>query len=100
FGHVGRINAWKGQEDFLEASLKLMPDYPRMHILFSGDAYKGEEWREDKLKKEIDESGFRNRIHYLGFQKDIDRVYRTMDTLVSTSNGRETFSLVVAEAMS
>ncbi|KGH79922.1 glycosyl transferase family 1 [Oenococcus oeni IOEB_0607] len=100
FGHVGRINAWKGQEDFLKASLKLMPDYPKMHILFSGNAYKGEEWREGKLKKEINESGFSDRIHYLGFQKNISKIYRTIDVLVSTSNGRETFSLVVAEAMS
>ncbi|KGH62272.1 glycosyl transferase family 1 [Oenococcus oeni S13] len=100
FGHVGRINAWKGQEDFLKASLKLMPDYPKMHILFSGNAFKGEEWREEKLKKEINESGFSDRIHYLGFQKNISKVYRTIDVLVSTSNGRETFSLVVAEAMS
>ncbi|WP_143795076.1 glycosyltransferase family 4 protein, partial [Oenococcus oeni] len=80
--------------------LKLMPDYPKMHILFSGNAYKGEEWREGKLKKEINESGFSDRIHYLGFQKNISKIYRTIDVLVSTSNGRETFSLVVAEAMS
>ncbi len=100
FGHVGRINAWKGQEDFLKVSLELMSLYPKLHILFSGDAYKGEKWREEKLKNEISESGFRDRIHYLGFQKDINKVYRTMDALVSTSNGRETFSLVVAEAMS
>ncbi|SYW15667.1 N-acetylgalactosamine transferase [Oenococcus oeni] len=100
FGHVGRINAWKGQEDFLKVSLELMSLYPKLHILFSGDAYKGEKWREEKLKNEISESGFRDRIHYLGFQKDINKVYRTMDVLVSTSNGRETFSLVVAEAMS
>ncbi|OIL12218.1 glycosyl transferase family 1, partial [Oenococcus oeni] len=100
FGHIGRINAWKGQEDFLKASLELMPDYPEMHILFSGNAYKGEEWRENKLKKEISDSGFSSRIHYLGFQQNIEKVYRTINVLVSTSNERETFSLVVGESMS
>ncbi|OIM20754.1 glycosyl transferase family 1 [Oenococcus oeni] len=99
FGHVGRINAWKRQGDFLQASLKLMPDYPNMHILFSGNAFKGEEWREEDLKKKIQASDYADRIHYLGFQRDINRVYRTLNVLVSTSNGRETFSMVVAEAM-
>ncbi|OIM25240.1 glycosyl transferase family 1 [Oenococcus oeni] len=99
FGHVGRINAWKGQEDFLKASLKLMPDYPKMHILFSGNAYRGEEWRETKLKKEINESGFSDRIHYLGFQRNVPKVFNTMNVFVSSSTRPDPFPMVTLEAM-
>ncbi len=99
FGHVGRINAWKGQEDFLKASLKLMSNYSKVHVLFSGNAYKGEEWREEKLKKEINESGFSDRIHYLGFQHEIRKVFNTMNVFVSSSIRPDPFPMVTLEAM-
>ncbi|MFT8703224.1 MAG: glycosyltransferase family 4 protein [Oenococcus oeni] len=99
FGHVGRINAWKGQEDFLKASLQLLPNYPKMHILFSGNAFKGEEWREEKLKKEIVESAFQGRIHYLGFQREVGKVFNTMDVFISSSTRPDPFPMVTLEAM-
>ncbi|EJO08408.1 glycosyltransferase family 4 protein [Oenococcus oeni] len=99
FGHIGRINAWKGQEDFLKASLKLMPDYPKMHIIFSGNAFKGEEWREDRLKGEITNSGFANRIHYLGYQKNISKVFSTINVFVTSSTRPDPFPMVTLEAM-
>ncbi|MFT8812137.1 glycosyltransferase family 4 protein [Oenococcus sp.] len=100
FGHIGRINAWKGQMDFLQAAAVLMPKFPKMQIIFSGSAFRGEAWREAELKKAINQFPFRDKIHYLGFQQNVAKVYRTIDAFVSTSNRREAFSLVAAEAMS
>lgn len=99
-GHVGRINAWKGQNDFLEASIPVMIRHPNVHILFSGNPYKGQEWREKNLLNRINALyDLKTRIHYLGYEKRIDKVFETIDIFVSCSTRPEPFSLVTIEAM-
>lgn len=100
FGHIGRVNVWKGQDDFLQASIPLLKKYKKMHILFSGNAFPGEEWREEKLISNINNyPDIKNRIHYLGYQKNTDKVFETMDVFITSSTRPEPFSMVTIEAM-
>lgn len=100
FGHVGRINAWKGQEDFLQASIPLLRQNKHIHILFSGNAFSGEEWRERELISKIERyPEVKDRIHYLGYQENTDRVFEAMDVFVTSSTRPEPFSMVTIEAM-
>lgn len=50
-GMIGRVNAWKGQNDFLDAAEELLKKYSNLYIFIVGSAFAGEEWRVDELKK-------------------------------------------------
>ncbi|MBZ5718515.1 hypothetical protein LAZ26_12845, partial [Haemophilus influenzae] len=44
-GMVGRVNAWKGQGDFLEAVAPILEQNPKAIAFIAGSAFEGEEWR-------------------------------------------------------
>ena len=46
-GMIGRVNAWKGQNDFLDAAEGLLKKYSNLYIFIVGSAFAGEEWRVD-----------------------------------------------------
>ena len=48
---VGRVNAWKGQGDFLEAVTPILQANPKSVAFLAGSAFEGEEWRVDELEK-------------------------------------------------
>ena len=48
---VGRVNAWKGQGDFLEAVTPILKANPKAVAFLAGSAFEGEEWRVDDLGK-------------------------------------------------
>ena len=99
-GHVGRVNAWKGQEDFLLACFPLLERNDHIHLILSGNAFRGEEWREKQLKELISKhSDISGRVHYLGYRSDMNAVFNTLDLFVSCSTRPEPFSMVTIEAM-
>lgn len=100
FGHVGRINAWKGQQDFLSAAIPLMEKNNQIELILSGDAYQGQEWREEELHNFVKQyPQLEERIHFLGYRNDVERVFNTMDVFVTCSTKPEPFSMVTIEAM-
>ena len=52
-GMIGRVNAWKGQDHFLKALTPLLNQYPNLYLFIIGSAFRGQEWRVNKLKEEI-----------------------------------------------
>lgn len=44
-GMIGRINSWKGQKDFIDASINLLAKYPNLYIMVVGGVFEGQEWR-------------------------------------------------------
>ena len=50
---IGRVNAWKGQGDFLEAVAPILKANPKVVAFLAGSAFEGEEWRVDELEKAI-----------------------------------------------
>lgn len=100
FGHVGRVNAWKGQQDFLSAAIPLMKKHLNIELVLSGNAYKGQEWREQDLVRFVSQyPEVKDRIHFLGYRSDVGKVFNTMDVFVTCSTRPEPFSMVTIEAM-
>ena len=98
YTHVGRINAIKGQKDFVDALKKT--ENQNIYGLIIGDAFSGEEWRVNGLVDYINNSGISNRIIYPGFREDMQNVYNITDVLVLSSVQYDSFPTVVLEALS
>ena len=97
---IGRINAIKGQEDYILAMEKLLKKYDNIYGLIIGDAFVGQEWRIEKVKAIIKEKGLEHKLIYCGFREDVKNIYRIIDILVLASVKYDSFPTVVLEAMS
>ncbi|NLJ17125.1 MAG: glycosyltransferase family 4 protein [Clostridiales bacterium] len=98
-GMIGRVNSWKGQASFLKAANIVMSKLPNVYTIFAGNAYKGEEWREEELKAQIDASEHKNRIINLGYRSDSENIYNMLDVFVLPSIQPDPLPTVVLEAM-
>lgn len=94
-GMVGRINEAKGQH-LLIRSLKKIED-KQLHLYFVG--HEMQDGYIEKLKSIAKSIGVESRVHFLGFLENPHQFYQTCDAIVLASK-RETFGLVLAEAMS
>lgn len=98
-GMIGRINSWKGQDDFLESMEPLLSKYPDLKLLIIGGVFEGEEWRLFKLQEKIKKSKNANRIILIDFQDNIEDYYNIMDIFVLPSTNPDPLPTVVLEAM-
>lgn len=98
-GMIGRVNAWKGQNDFLDATEGLLKKYSNLYIFIVGSAFAGEEWRVDELKKKIADSKNRDRIVFSEFRTDTPEIHSFFDVLVLPSTNPDPLPTVVLEAM-
>lgn len=99
-GHFGRLQRWKGAEDFLEAAAYVAGNHPAARFLVVGGALHGWE-REyaEALPVLAAELGLGNRVRFLGHRDDALAVMAGCDVVVHCSRRREPFGLVVVEAM-
>ena len=97
---VGRINAIKGQDDFIESLSKIIKTNKNIYGLIIGDAFDGQEWRIDKLKQDIKNKNLQNNVIYCGFRDNMEEVYQILDLLILSSIKYDSFPTVVLEAMS
>lgn len=98
-GMMGRVNSWKGQEDFLKAANIIMAKYPDVYTVFVGSAFEGEEWREEELADAISRSPYKERIVNSGYRTDSDSIYKLYDIFVLPSINPDPLPTVVLEAM-
>lgn len=98
-GVIGRINSWKGQNDFLDATVPLLGKYPTLYLFIIGSAFSGEEWRVDKLKDRILTEKYNSRIIYSPFRRDNAAVQSFLNVLVLPSTNPDPLPTVVLEAM-
>ena len=96
---IGRINAIKGQDHFIEAINYISKKNKEVYGLIIGDAFSGQEWRVEKLVNSINQLKNPN-IIYTGFIKDIQKQYLNIDLLILPSVQNDSFPTVVLEAMS
>lgn len=99
-GMIGRVNAWKGQGDFLKATKGLLKKYPNLYLFIVGSAFAGEEWRVDELKQEIAEIPEHDRIIFSEFRTDTPAIHSFFDVFVLPSTNPDPLPTVVLEAMS
>ncbi len=98
-GIFGRVIAWKGQREFVEAMLVAVQEEPRLKAIVVGDESDGSLGYLDAIKARIAASGHGGRFVLAGYREDVERFYAAMDVVVHASITPEPFGMVVAEAM-
>jgi len=94
-GAFSRFAPWKGQHVLVEAT----PHLPDAHALLVGDALFGESGYRDRLVRTIDQKGVAERVHLLGFRRDVPRLMKACDVIAHTSIAAEPFGRVIVEGM-
>jgi glycosyltransferase involved in cell wall biosynthesis len=94
-GVFGRLSPWKGQHIVIDA----LCDLPDTHILLVGEALFGEQGYADDLRSRARSKGVEDRVHFLGFRRDIPTLMKLTDIVVHASTAPEPFGRVIVEAM-
>ena len=89
-----RLASWKGQHVAIQA----LAQVPRGHLALVGAPFFGEEAWEKHLRGMVDQLGLRDRVHFLGFRKDVPQLLATVDGAIHASTAAEPFGLVILEA--
>ena len=98
-GMVGRVNAWKGQGDFLEAVTPILEQNPNAIAFLAGSAFAGEEWRVDELESKIAKSSVASQIKRIDYYEHTTELYNMFDIFVLPSTNPDPLPTVVLEAM-
>jgi glycosyltransferase involved in cell wall biosynthesis len=93
-GHAGKLDKGKGVFDLLRAMENVCEKYLTARLLFVGEgpAQKELEILSGKL-------GLKNKVTFVGVQRDIFKMYSVMDIFVLASTTREAFGMALVEAM-
>ncbi len=98
-GMVGRVNAWKGQGDFLEAVTPILEQNPNSIAFLAGSAFAGEEWRVEELESTIAKSSVASQIKRIDYYEHTTELYNMFDIFVLPSTNPDPLPTVVLEAM-
>lgn len=98
-GMIGRVNAWKGQMDFLKAAAPLLDKYPKLYLFLVGGVFKGEEQRMVDLKKFVAGLPYHERIIISDFRQDTPNLHNFFDVFILPSTRPDPLPTVVLEAM-
>ena len=93
----GRITPQKGFDKLVKAFSKIANEYPSWEIDICGKDGIDDNYSH-KLKQLIKDEGLENRVNFIGFHKDIDRVMRE-HSVFCLSSDNEGFPNVLSEAM-
>lgn len=100
-GVVGRLDWWKGHDDFLEAMAEViqwMPDVKGLIVGAPENSPLNLEYHQ-KLQVVTKSLGLEDKVIFTGFRKDIPRLMAAMDVVVLSSSSPEPFGRVVIEGM-
>ena len=97
-GCTGRIRHQKGTDLFVEAMVRLLPNYPDWTAVITGRTTSDNLAFERELKSKIAAAGLTQRIIFLGDVDDISVWYRRFTLFVAPSR-QEGFGLTPLEAM-
>lgn len=98
-GMIGRINAWKGQKDFLLAMDKVLKNNTNVYAMLVGGVFEGEEWRKIELEEQINSMENKDRIIFSDYRKDTPNIHCLYDIFVLPSTNPDPLPTVVLEAM-
>jgi len=97
-GCTGRIRHQKGTDLFVDAMLRLLPNYPDWTAIITGRTTADQLIFERELKSKVASAGLSERIVFLGDVEDIAVWYRRFTLFVAPSR-QEGFGLTPLEAM-
>ena len=98
-GMIGRVNAIKGQNDFIEAVEPLLEKNEQAVAFLAGGVFPGEEWRLEELDKRIASSSVVSQIHRIDYYDKTSELYNMFDIFVLPSIKPDSLPTVVLEAM-
>lgn len=98
-GMIGRVNSWKGQDDFLDAMEIVLENNKNIYAMLVGGVFAGEEWRIRDLIKKIDKMKNKDRIIWSDYRKDTKNIHSLYDVFVLPSINPDPLPTVVLEAM-
>lgn len=98
-GMIGRVNAIKGQDEFIKIVSTLIGKYKNIYGIIVGDAFPGQEWRVTELKQLIKDSNCSDNFRYLGYRTDSNVLHNLFDVYVLPSVSADSLPTVVLEAM-
>ena len=98
-GMIGRVNAIKGQNDFIEAVEPLLEKNEKAVAFLAGGVFPGEEWRLEELDNRIDSSSVVSQIHRIDYYDKTSELYNMFDIFVLPSIKPDSLPTVVLEAM-
>lgn len=98
-GMIGRINAWKGQEDFLKAMKIVLKNNKNVYAMLVGGVFEGEEWRIQEVEKLINSIDDNKRIILQMYRNDSPNIHSLYDVFVLPSINPDPLPTVVLEAM-
>ena len=98
-GMIGRVNAIKGQNDFIEAVEPLLEKNEQAVAFLAGGVFPGEEWRLEELDKRIASSSVVSQIHRIDYYDKTSELYNMFDIFVLPSTNPDPLPTVVLEAM-
>ena len=96
FGYSARITEQKGLYLILKALEEIHHKNPTVRLIISGA---GTEDQIKKLKNYIDVHKMNSYVKFIGFTRDIESLYNSIDCLLMPTITREAFGLVICEAM-
>jgi predicted outer membrane repeat protein len=99
FAIFGRVIAWKGIREFIEASRKVMERIPNARGFVVGSPSDGDAPFFLKMQQFAGELGLAERIVFTGYRKDALQLMRQMDIIVHASKRPEPFGMVIIEGM-
>src|SRR5262249_25823086 len=95
FGVTSRISRRKGHRILLEALARVAPAESHIHLAIVGA---GPEQK--RLERQIDELGLRDRVHWLGFRRNLPELLSNFDAFVLPSlSESEAFPNTLVESM-
>lgn len=103
-GLVATYANWKGQDVFLRAVARLVELQPSVDVvayIIGGPIYetRGSQFTRLELANMAKDSGVWERMRFIPFQREVERIYRSLDVVVHASTRPEAFGRTIAEAM-
>jgi len=98
-GMVGRLDAWKGYDVFVQAMARVKDVVPRARGIIVGEVAAENPGYMDVLLTLRNDLALADRVEFSGFRMDIPVVMSALDILVLASTNPEPFGRVLIEAM-
>jgi glycosyltransferase involved in cell wall biosynthesis len=84
-GHVGRVVPLKGQHVLIEAFAQLYKQWPNVHLALVGAPLFDTDHYLRRLHEMVAAHDIEDRVHFLGFRRDIPDIMRALDIFVHPS---------------
>lgn len=97
---VGRVVAWKGHREFVQAAIEVHKRHPDVHFMFVGGVSDGTPEFLDELFELARANGIGDRLHCTGYVADVHQYIAAADVFAHSSIEPEPFGLVIIESMS